>query len=54
MLTFYRAAIESVLTFLITEWIGSFTVKEKLRLSRVVKAASRIIGKDLPSIESLY
>ena len=54
MLTFYRAIIESVLTFSIKVWLGSITVKEKLRLNRVVKTASRIIGKDLPSLESFY
>ncbi|KAK2171301.1 hypothetical protein NP493_1082g00026 [Ridgeia piscesae] len=54
MLTFYRAAIESVLTCSITVWFGSITVKEKLRLNRVVKTASRIMGRDLPSLESLY
>ena len=55
MLTFYRAVIESVLTFSITLWFGSIIVKElKLRLNRVVKTASRKIGKDLPSLESMY
>ena len=54
MLTFYRAVIESVLTFSITVWFGSITVKEKLRLNRVVKIAFRIIGRDLPRLESLY
>ena len=28
MLTFYRAAIESVLTFSIIVWLGTITVKE--------------------------
>ena len=46
MLTFYRAAIQSVLTFSITVWFGSITVKEK--------TAFRIIGRDLHSLESLY
>ena len=54
LLTLYRSAIESVLTFSITVWFGSITVKEKLRLNRVVKTASRIISRDLPSLESLY
>ena len=54
MLTFYRAVIENVLTFLITLWFGSFLVKEKFRLNRVVKTASRIIGRALSSLESLY
>ena len=54
MLTFYRAAVESVLTFSIIVWFGSITVKEKLILNRVVKTAFRIIGRDIPSLESLY
>ena len=54
MLTFCRSPIESVLTFSITVWFGYTTVKEKLRLNRVVKTASRIMGRDLPSLESLY
>ncbi len=54
MLTFYRAAIESVLTFSITVWCGFITAKEKLRMNSVVKTGSRIIGRDLPSFISLY
>ncbi|KAK2152776.1 hypothetical protein NP493_2412g00005 [Ridgeia piscesae] len=54
ILNVYRAVIESVLTFSITVWFGSITQKETFRLNRVVKPASRIIGKDLPSLEILY
>ena len=54
MLNFYRAVIESVLIFSITVWFRSITQKETLRLHRVVKTASRIIGRDLPSLEILY
>ena len=54
MLIFYRAVIESLLTFSITVWFGSITQKETLRLNRVVKTASRIIGRDLPNLETLY
>ena len=54
MLNFYRAVIESVLTFSISVWFGSITQKETLRLNRVVKTVSRIIGRDLPSLEILY
>ena len=53
-LNFYKAVIESVLTFLSTVWFGSITVKEKLRLNKVVNSASKIIGRSLPSLESLY
>ena len=38
----------------ITVWFGSITQKETLRLNRVVKTASRIIGRDVPSLEILY
>ena len=54
ILNFYKAVIESVLTFSTTVWFGSITVKEKLRLNRVVNTASQIIGSPLPSLESLY
>ncbi|KAK2188224.1 hypothetical protein NP493_139g01016 [Ridgeia piscesae] len=54
MLNFYRAVIEIVLLFSITVWFGSITQKETLRLNRVVKTASRIIGRELPSLEILY
>ncbi|KAK2173940.1 hypothetical protein NP493_839g01083 [Ridgeia piscesae] len=47
MLNFYRAVIESVLIFSITQ-------KETLRLNRVVKTASQFIGRDLPSLEILH
>ena len=50
MLNFYRA----VPIFSITVWFGLITQKETLRLNRVVKTASRIIGRDLPSFEILY
>ena len=53
-LNFYKVLIESVLTFSITVWFGSITVKEKFRLNRVVNTASKIIGRSLPSLESLY
>ncbi|KAK2163954.1 hypothetical protein NP493_1435g01052 [Ridgeia piscesae] len=53
MLNFYRAVIESVLIFSIT-WFGFITQKETLRLKRVVKTASRIIDRELPSLEILY
>ena len=54
MLNFYRAVIESVLIFSITVWFGSSTQKKTLILNRVVKNASRSIGRDLPSLDILY
>ena len=43
-----------VLIFSITVWFGSITQKETLRLNRVVKTDSRIIGRDLPRLEILH
>ena len=43
-LNVYKAVIESVLTFSITV----FTIREKLRLNRVVNIASKIISRSLP------
>jgi hypothetical protein len=54
MSQFYRAAVESLLTFSITVWYSSSCQFEKEKLEKVVRAASRIVGRDLPSIESLY
>ena len=51
---FYRAIIESVLTFSITVRYGSTTQRDKENLDRIVKVATKVIGCDLPSIESLY
>ena len=50
MLNFYRTVIESVLICSITVWFGTITQKETPRLNRVVNIASRIIGRDLPSL----
>ena len=35
-------------------WFGSITQKETFRLNRVVKTVSRIIGRDIPSLEIIY
>ena len=54
LVKFYRSVIESVLTFSIIVWYGSLTETQKGSLDRVVKTASKIIGSDLPTIESIY
>ncbi|XP_077990622.1 uncharacterized protein LOC144444944 [Glandiceps talaboti] len=51
---FYRAVVESVLTFSITVWYGNTTHKDRAKLNRIVRTASRIIGIGLPSLESLF
>ena len=54
MSQFYRAAVESLLTFSITVWYSSSCQSEKDKLEKVVRAASNIIGRDLPSVDSLH
>ena len=51
---FYRAVIESVLTFSITVWFGSASIHNKNVLEGIVKTASKITSSKLPSIESIY
>ena len=51
---FYRAVIESVLTFSITVWFGSASIHNKHMLEGIVKTASKISGSNVPSIESIY
>ena len=54
MVHFYRATVESVLTFSITVWYGNTTAHERKQLERVVKTASKITGHDLPSVSSIH
>ena len=51
---FYKASIESILTFSICVWFGGLTREEKASLNRVIKISGRIIGSELPSIEKLF
>lgn len=54
MTHFYRAVIESVLTFSILSWYGNATSQDKHQLEKVVRRASKIIGCSLPTIASHY
>ena len=51
---FYRAIIESILTFSIIIWFKNLSQSEKRKLNKVIIHASRIIGTSLPSLENLY
>ncbi|TWW64347.1 hypothetical protein D4764_03G0013550 [Takifugu flavidus] len=51
---FYMAIIESILTSSITVWYAGATARDRLRLQRVVRAAEKVIGCRLPSIQDLY
>lgn len=52
LVTFYRSAIESILTYSITAWYANCTEMDKKALQRVVHSAERIIGCLLPIISS--
>lgn len=55
MTHFYRSTIESILTFSMLVWYGHTTSQDKIRLERIVRRASKIIGcSRLPSVTSLY
>ena len=54
LVKFYRAVIESVLTFSFTVWYASATAEDRNRLNRIVCTASKIVGCELPSLISLY
>ncbi len=50
----YRGLVESILTSGITVWYGNTTVAERKRLQRVIKTAERVIGSDLPSMDTIF
>ena len=54
MTHFYRATIESVLTFSMLVWFGHTTSQDKAKLERVVRRASRTIGCSLPTLSSIF
>ena len=54
LLNFYRACIESILTFSITSWFTSLSAADKSKLDRIVFISSKVIGTDLASMDSLY
>ncbi|KAL0154639.1 hypothetical protein M9458_048902 [Cirrhinus mrigala] len=54
MYTFYRGTIESILTSCITVWFGACNASCRKTLQRIVRAAERIIGVPLPSLQDIY
>ena len=51
---FYRSVVESKLTFSITVWYGSASQQQRDSLDRIVRTAGKIVGSDLPSLDSIY
>ena len=54
MCSFYRGTIESILTSCITVWFGSCTASCRKTLQRTVRAAEKIVGAPLPSLQEIY
>ncbi|KAK2910709.1 hypothetical protein Q8A73_008424 [Channa argus] len=54
MYTFYRGTIESILTSCITVWYGPCNASCRKTLQRIVRAAEKIIGVSLPSLQDIY
>ncbi len=54
MFNFYRAVIESVLTFSLIVWFGSSTAQQRSQINNITRVASKIIGYDLPTIDDIY
>ena len=54
LVQFYRSAIESILVFSICVWFGGISQRQRSRLDRVVKTASKIVSSELTSLIAIY
>ena len=54
LFSFYRAIIESVLTQSITIWFDRAPKTEIDKLNSVIRNAERLVGVELPTLESIY
>ncbi len=54
MCTFYRGTIESILTSCITVWYGACNASCRKTLQWIVRAAEKIVGVSLPSLQDIY
>nr|XP_061836676.1 uncharacterized protein LOC133619576 [Nerophis lumbriciformis]XP_061836677.1 uncharacterized protein LOC133619576 [Nerophis lumbriciformis] len=54
LVQFYSAIIKSILTSSIIVWFPGATVRDKHRLQRIVRAAEKVIGCKLPSLQDLF
>ena len=54
LVSFYRCSIESILTYCLCVWFSSCTVAQRKRLQGVIKAAQKITGCPLPSLDELH
>ncbi len=54
MFNFYRAVIESMLTFSLIVWFGSSTAQQRSQINNITRVASKMIGCDRPTIDETY
>ncbi|KAI4889911.1 hypothetical protein NFI96_001785 [Prochilodus magdalenae] len=54
LVSYYRFAIESVLTYCISTWQSSCSTAERTALQRVLNTAQKIIGCTLSCLEDLF
>ena len=50
----YRSLVESILSFNIVTWYGNLGMRERTKLNRVVKMASKLIGRKQNSLSQIY
>ena len=54
LVKFYRSATESMLAFSICVWFGGISQRQRSRVDRVVKTASKIVGSALTLLTAIY
>jgi len=54
LISFYHAAVQSILTGAISVWYGNSSCRDQRALQRVVRTAEQIMGITLPSLHDLY
>ena len=50
----YKSIVESILSFSIVSWYGYLRVKDKSKLNRIVREATKITGKPQKSLQEIY
>ena len=54
LLLFYRATIESIITYGINCWGSSIMTKDKERINRLIRKSEKIVKRTLTQIDCLY
>ena len=51
---FYRSVVESLLTFCLTAWGGNTRIKDKEKINRLIRKASKLSSYDFHYLNELY